>query len=125
VTLPPPSDPTPDFYPDGEGAMRLWDGQRWTTVTRPMPQPQPQPAPEKEPPKNWFQRNIGWKLAVLLGICVLASCGAIVGGTDSADTTAQPTPAAIEDPSEEPEPEPTQETVEVGEKVRDGGYQFS
>jgi hypothetical protein len=25
----------------------------------------------------------------------------------------------------EPEPEPTQETVKVGEKVRDGGYQFT
>jgi hypothetical protein len=33
--MPPPSDPTPGFYPDdSQGVMRLWDGQRWTEVTR-------------------------------------------------------------------------------------------
>jgi hypothetical protein len=34
----PPPDLTPGFYPDSQGVMRLWDGQRWTEVTRPMPQ---------------------------------------------------------------------------------------
>jgi hypothetical protein len=36
--MPSPSDPTPGFYPDSQGVLRLWDGQRWTEVTRPMPQ---------------------------------------------------------------------------------------
>jgi Protein of unknown function (DUF2510) len=119
--LPPPSEPTPGFYPDSHGVMRLWDGQRWTDVTRPMPQPATAPAgqpgyypdsqgvmrwwtgrdwaphtqppaiaqlgPPNELPKNWFQRNIGWKLAVLRGIAVLGSCGVIIGGTDDRDTT--------------------------------------
>jgi hypothetical protein len=26
--LPPPSEPTPGFYPDSQGIMLLWDGQR-------------------------------------------------------------------------------------------------
>jgi hypothetical protein len=72
-----------------------------------------------------------------MGILWLASCGAIInalGSDDDPATTAQPTPAATtattappvdETTTEpEPEPEPTQETVKVGEKVRDGGYQF-
>ena len=153
--MPPPSDPTPGYYPDSQGVMRLWDGQRWTEVTRPMPQPatapagqpgyypdsqgvmrwwtgrdwapntQPpataQPGSPNEPPKNWFQRNIGWKLAVLLGIAVLGSCSVIIGGTNDPDTTTTSTlPATQEtsdapEPEAEPEPEPTQETVKVGE----------
>jgi Protein of unknown function (DUF2510) len=139
----PPPDLTPGFYPDSQGAMRLWDGQRWTDITRPMPQaarpppgqpgyyPDPQgvmrwwtgrdwavntqppaatsPQPPNEPPKNWFQRNIGWKLAILLGVLVLGSCGAILGAGSDPEPAVQPTPASdieITD-SEAPEPEPT------------------
>jgi hypothetical protein len=153
-TMPPPFDPTPGFYPDSQGVMRLWDGQRWTEVTRPMPQPATPPAgqpgfypdsqgvmrwwtgrdwaPHTQPPGtgqpepekgNWIQRNLGWKLGVLIaGLIWLGSCSAIVsaiGGEDTA-TTAQPTPAATvattappvdetTEPAPEPEPEPTQE----------------
>ena len=135
MTQPPPTPPTPGFYPDGQGAMRLWDGQRWTTVTRPMPQPPPQAPPQPEPkaPQNWFQRNIGVKLGVLLGILVLVgSCGAILNALDSPNTTAQPlrasaSQAASKAPtSQKPEPEDSQPaTVAIGEKVRDDGYQFT
>jgi hypothetical protein len=144
--MPPPSDPTPGFYPDSQGVIRLWDGQRWTDVTRPMPQPATPPAgqpgyypdaqgamrwwtgrdwaphtqppaatspqPPNEPPKNWFQRNIGWKLAILLGVLVLGSCGAILGAGSDPNPTVQPTPASdieVTD-SEAPEPEPTKTT---------------
>ena len=86
-----------------------------------------QPGPPNEPPKNWFQRNIGWKLAVLLGIAVLGSCSVIIGGTNDPDTTTTSTLPATQETSDapEPEPEPTQETVKVGEKVRDDSYQFT
>ena len=102
--MPPPSDPTPGFYPDdSRGVMRLWDGQRWTEATRPMPQPATPPAaqpgyypdsqgvmrwwtgrdwaPRTQPPGtgqpepkrgNWIQRNVGWKLGVLIAILGLA-----------------------------------------------------
>ena len=58
--MPPPSDPTPGFYPDSQGVMRLWDGQRWTEVTRPMPQPatpppgQPGYYPDSQGVMRWW-----------------------------------------------------------------------
>jgi hypothetical protein len=61
---------------------------------------------------------------------VLGSCGVIIGGTDDRDTTTTSTlPATQEtsdapEPAPEPEPEPIQETVKLGEKVRDN-YQFT
>jgi hypothetical protein len=160
-------DPTPCFYPDSQGVMRLWDGQRWTEATRPMPHPATPPtgqpgyytdsqgvmrwwtgrdwAPHTQPPGtgqpepekgNWIQRNVGWKLGVLLAILGLASCGAIIntiGGGEDPATTAQPTSATMattappvdETTEPEPEPEPTQKTVKIGEKVRDDSYQFT
>jgi hypothetical protein len=131
--MPPPSDPTPGFYPDGQGALRLWDGHRWTTLTRPMPQPQPQAdPPPPQPPKKegWFKRY--WKFAIVLSILVIAGCGSLFGLIDPSTTgETTPSPAAVSDienvasDSTEPEPEPTQETVKVGEKVRDDGYQFT
>jgi hypothetical protein len=139
-------DPTPCFYPDSQGVMRLWDGQRWTEATRPMPHPATPPtgqpgyytdsqgvmrwwtgrdwAPHTQPPGtgqpepekgNWIQRNVGWKLGVLLAILGLASCGAIIntiGGGEDPATTAQPTSATMAttappvDETTEPEPEP-------------------
>jgi hypothetical protein len=123
----PPTPPTPGFYPDGQGALRLWDGQRWTEVTRPMPQQPQQAPPQLEPkaPKNWFQRNIGWKLATLIAIAIgAASCGAIInaGGGDEGPATTAAVPAS----SEEPKPSASQPpTVQIGEKVRDDGYQFT
>jgi hypothetical protein len=95
-------------------------------MTQPyQPQPQPQPEPTKEKPPSWFKRNIGWKLTILIAVALVAgSCGAIL---NASDTTTQPTPATVQ-ASEDPEPEaeasqPT--TAEIGEKVRDGGYQFT
>lgn len=157
--MPPPSDPTPGFYPDSQGVMRLWDGQRWTEVTRPMPQPATPPAgqpgyypdpqgvmrwwtgrdwaPHTQPPatgqpqpKSGIKRKLGW--IPLIGILVLASCGAIITAMDSPDpTTATPeasvqTEATSEAPSEEPDAEASEPpTVEIGEKVRDDAYQFT
>jgi hypothetical protein len=99
------------------------------TQTYQPPQPQPQP----EPPKNWIQRNLGWKLFALIVILILlGSCSAIlavIGGEDEPATTAQPTPAATVATSEAPkpqEPEASQpETPKIGEKVTDSGYQFT
>jgi hypothetical protein len=100
---PPPG--VPGFYPDSQGVMRLWDGQRWTEVTRPMPQPATPPAgqpgyypdaqgvmrwwtgrdwaPHTQPPatsqpepKSRIKRKLGW--IPLIGILVLTSCGALV-----------------------------------------------
>jgi hypothetical protein len=111
-------------------------------VTQPyQPQFQPQPYPPQPPyppPPQLPQKQRGWaRFGVLMGILWLAGCGAIinaVGSDDDPATTAQPTPAAAqatnappvdEKPEPEPEPEPTQETVKVGEKVRDDDYQFT
>jgi hypothetical protein len=106
-------------------------------MTQPyQPQFQPQPyQPQPEPPT----KKGGWlKMGILLGILWLAGCGALInaiGGDDPATTTAQPTAATqatsappvaeTTEPEPEPEPEPTQETVKVGEKVRDDSYQFT
>jgi hypothetical protein len=93
-----------------------------------QPQPPPQPEPTKE---NWIKRHIGWKLSILIAILGLASCGAIIGAIGEDEdpaTTAQPTPSATQATSKAPksEPEASQpETAKIGEKVRDGGYQFT
>jgi hypothetical protein len=157
--MPPPSDPTPGFYPDNQGVIRLWDGQRWTEVTRPTPQPatpspsQPgyypdpqgvmrwwtgrdwaphtQPAATGQPPpKSGIKRKLRW--VPFIGILVLASCGAIITSMDSPDPTSaapasvQASEATSEAPSEEPDAEASEPpTVEIGEKVRDEGYQFT
>ena len=54
----------------------------WTGLLGPAhPTTGHQPAgPEKG---NWIQRNVGWKLVVLLAILGLASCGAILDGFSS------------------------------------------
>lgn len=67
-TMPPPSDPTPGFHPDG-GVLRLWDGQQWTAVTRPLPQPEPQP----QPPQPLMRAAIAPKnpgIAVVLSMLI-------------------------------------------------------
>jgi hypothetical protein len=145
-SMPPPSDPTPGFDPDSQGGMRLWDGQGWTEVTRPMPQPAtpaagqpgyypdsqgvmrwwtgrdwaPHPQPpgtgQPEPKKgNWIQRNIGWKLGVLIAILGLASCGAILNGFSSpphqtTQSTAETSPIGDEEAPKSTEPEPKKTT---------------
>jgi Domain of unknown function (DUF4352) len=95
--------------------MRLWDGQRWTTVTRPMPQPPPPPQPKKKTPS-------AVKVAV------------IIAALGDSDTTAEAPPAAVPAPtqtaskaapSETPKPEASlPAAAKVGEKVRDADYQF-
>jgi hypothetical protein len=88
------------------------------------------PAPPQPPKRK------GWlRFGVLIGILWIAGCGAIInaigGGENSANTAAQPTPsatipAAIEDTTTvpEPEPDPTQETARIGEKIRDDDYDY-
>jgi hypothetical protein len=95
-------------------------------VTQPIYPQQPQPQPQPQPPTAKKHRWLAW---IPLGVVVfLASCGAIlgaIGGEDDSATTAQPTQSTKAATSKAPQSEPTQETVNVGEKVRDGGYQFT
>jgi hypothetical protein len=128
-TSPPPGKPG-YYYPDkGGGAMKWWDGVGWTEYAptqqlppQPVqPPPQPQPEPKK---KSWLR----W--LPLTAVALLASCGALMTLGDSETTTTPPVASSSDfdddsdSPEPEPEPEPTQETVGVGEKVRDDGYQF-
>jgi hypothetical protein len=72
----PPPDLTPGFYPDSQGAMRLWDGQRWTDITRPMPQaatpPLGQPGyyPDPQGVMRWWT---GRDWAVSFGVVTLGA----------------------------------------------------
>ena len=95
-------------------------------MTQPIYPQQPQPQPQPQPPTAKKHRWLAW---IPLGVVVfLASCGAIlgaIGGEDDSATTAQPTQSTKAATSKAPQSEPTQETVNVGEKVRDGGYQFT
>jgi hypothetical protein len=89
-------------------------------------------------PKNWFQRNLGWKLTTLIAILGLASCGAIINAIEGEGpaTTSVPSPVATSVPpaeepptSEEPEPEPTEEEkpepeAKIGDRVTDGALRF-
>ena len=58
---------------------------------------------------------------------MLGSCSVIIGGTDEPDTTATSALPATQETSDAPEPEsePTQKSVKIGEKVRDDDYQFT
>jgi Domain of unknown function (DUF4352)/Protein of unknown function (DUF2510) len=125
-TQPPP--PQPGFYPDSQGVSRWWDGRQWTGQVQSPPQPGPPPQPVPPKKKGWA------RMAILLSILGIAGCGAIINGIGSEDTattttTVSSTAAAGTEPEPElepePDPEPTQETVKIGEKVRDDGYQFT
>jgi hypothetical protein len=99
--------PAGTFWRD-MGVMRWWTGRDWAPHTQPPATAQP--GPPNEPPKNWFQRNIGWKLAVLLGIAVLGSCS-VFGfseGVRVPTRTRRSTPDVSKraKPDLEPEPEP-------------------
>jgi hypothetical protein len=76
------------------------------------------------------------KLSILIAILGLASCGALIaaiGGEEDPAAVPPPTstvattaPPADETTEPEREPEASQpETYEIGEKARDGGYQFT
>jgi hypothetical protein len=127
---PPPGQP--GFYPDSQGAMRLWDGQRWTEVTRPMP---PQPQQPKQPKKTPLIVKLVVITALLLWVGGCAAIIAAIGSSDptttaepaasTATTAPAPSKAASKAPKT-PEPEASQlPTVRIGEKVRDGDYQFT
>jgi len=40
----------PDPQPEGQPGLRYWDGQRWTTQTRPSPKPKTDAKPKVERP---------------------------------------------------------------------------
>jgi hypothetical protein len=148
--MPPPTDLTPGFYPDSQGVMRLWDGQRWTEVTRPMPQPATPPAgqpgyypvaqgvmrwwtgrdwaPHTQPaatsqsePRRRDKAETGLDSSHRDSRACFVWLSAPIGPGGAA------APAAVQ-ASEDPEPEvePSQPpTVGIGEKVRDDTYQFT
>jgi hypothetical protein len=129
--MPQPATPAagqPGYYPDSQGVMRWWTGRDWA------PNPQPPGTGQPEPSKgNWIQRNVGWKLGVLIAILGLASCGAILNGLSSppdqtAQSTAETSPIGDEEAPEASEPEPEASgppTYEIGEKATDDSYQFT
>jgi Protein of unknown function (DUF2510) len=145
--MPPPSDPTPGFYPDSQGVMRLWDGQRWTEVTRPMPQPPTGPAgqpgyytdsqgvmrwwtgrdwaPHTQPPQPKKKRGFLVWLPLTI-VLLLASCGALITLGDTDDTTDTSTVEATDDaaPTDEPTEQPTKKSQPkpAATTVTDGDY---
>jgi len=113
-----------------EGGNNNQMSQPYQLPTQPYPPGQPPAPPQPEPKKSWIKRKLGWlPLTVVL---VLASCGVIVtamgSSDDSTDTSAIEATSTDPTPSEKSEPEPEASqvpTVEIGEKVRDEGYQFT
>ncbi|MFT8636440.1 MAG: DUF2510 domain-containing protein [Pseudoclavibacter sp.] len=49
------------WYPDGQGQLRWWDGQAWTSFTSPLPQQRMGPAPQ---PRGTNKVLLGFSLAL-------------------------------------------------------------
>jgi hypothetical protein len=82
-----PATPRPGYHVENRRA----DPLRRRLLSENLERQAPIPEPKKE---NWTQRNVGWKLTILIAILGLASCGAVIGaigGEEDPATTAQPT----------------------------------
>lgn len=78
----------PGWYPDGQGAIRWWDGQAWTDQTQPVAPPAPPPpmpapatvAPPADAAKKQPSKAVGCLVLIVLVIAVGALIGALSGG---------------------------------------------
>lgn len=90
----------PGWYHDGQGSLRYWDGQAWTTHTRPVEAAEPSAAPASSRLHGPSTRTVwivgaGLAVLVLAGLALAASLAlpSLRGDDAAATSSASPTSA--------------------------------